>query len=95
MKSAYIRCEGCLYQVIKILTLITVVAPMDYEALSTTLMFAACETRRCVNVTIVDDIIVEPCEMLDVTLKRIPGLNGRISLSSMAAIIEIINDDGK
>ena len=79
----------------KTLTLITVVAPVDYEALSTTLMFAACETRRCVNVTIVDDIIVEPCEMFDVTLERIASVYSRISLSSMTTMIEIINDDGK
>ena len=72
-----------------------VVAPVDYEALSTNLMFAACEKRRCVNVTIVDDTIVEPCEIFYVTLERVPDLNSRISLSSMDAMIEIIDDDGK
>ena len=67
---------------------------MDYETLSTTLMFAACETQRCVNVTTVDDFVVEPCEMFAITLERIAGLNSRISLSSIATTIEIINDDG-
>ena len=43
------------------------VDPLDYKALSTTLMFTACETRHCLNVTIVDDMTVERNETLDVT----------------------------
>ena len=40
-------------------------------------MFAACETRRCVNVNIVDDLVDEPEEnfFLDYTLERTPGLH--------------------
>ena len=67
---------------------------MDYETLSTTLTFAACETRRCVDVVIVDDMIVEQDETFTVTLQRTPDLDSRITFSQTAGAIEITNNDG-
>ena len=69
------------------------VAPMDYEAVSTTFMFAACETRRCVNVVIVEDITVESIETFGITLERTPDLDSRITLTPVAEQIEIIDND--
>ena len=43
---------------------------MDYDALSTVLNFDACETRSCVNVTILDDLVDEQTEVFAVTLRR-------------------------
>ena len=75
--------------------LISSVAPMDYEAVSTTLMFAACEKRRCVNVVIVEDIIVESIETFGITLERTPDLDSNITLTPVAEQIEIIDNDCK
>ena len=80
---------------LKIYMLHYAVAPVDYEALSTTLMFAACEKRRCVNVAIVEDIIVESIETFGITLERTPDLDNRITLSPVAEQIEIIDNDCK
>ena len=71
--------------------------PMDYLELNTILSFAACETRSCVNVTIVDDLVDEPdlIEFFHYTLERTPGLDPRISLDPVDGVVEIIDDDGK
>ena len=68
-------------------------APTDYEALSATLTFASCEKRRCVNVAIVEDIIVESIETFGITLERTPDLDSRITLTPVAEQIEIIDND--
>ena len=70
-------------------------ATLDYEALSTSLMFAICEARHCVNVTIVDDIMVESDEIFDVNLERTSDLLSSIILNSTARMIEITNNDGE
>ena len=61
----------------------------------TTLIFAACETRHCVNVTIVDDIMVEPDEIFDVDLERTPDLHSSIILNPAAGRIKILDNDCK
>ena len=71
------------------------VSPMDYTAVSLTiLMFGACERRRCVNVTIENDVVLEDTESFDVTLERVTGLDGRISLDPVDGEIEITDNDG-
>ena len=62
---------------------------MDYEPLNMTLMFAACETRRCVNVTIVDDFEDEPNENFFYSLERSPDLHSSIELDQTLMIGEI------
>ena len=83
-------CDGVTYDVHLFFTVI----PMDYGAPSTVLMFAACETRSCVNVTIVDDLVDELEEILNVTLERTPGLDSRITLYPVDGQIVIIDNDG-
>ena len=63
--------------------------------MSTILMFDACDTRRCVNVTIVNDANFEPHEIFVITLERTPGLNDRITLDPVDGEITIIDEGGK
>ena len=53
---------------------------IDYIGVSSILNFAACETRQCVDLTIVDDEPNEPVEEFDITLERTMDLDTRISL---------------
>ena len=55
-------------------------------------MFAECETRRCVNITIVNDAENEPVETFTVTLLRTPGLNSRIRLDPANEEITIVDE---
>ena len=65
---------------------------MDYGELSTILSFPTCGTRQCVNVSIVDDDVLENVESFDITLERTPGLDVRIALDPVDGIISIIDD---
>ena len=67
---------------------------MDYGELSTFLSFPTCGTRQCVNVTVVNDDVLENVESFDVTLERTPGLDMRITLDPVDGVIEIRDDDG-
>ena len=67
---------------------------MDYISISMMLSFAACETRQCVDVTILSDLVDEPVEEFDVTLERNISLDTRISLQPVDARIIINNDEG-
>ena len=67
---------------------------MDYIELSTILNFPACGTKRCVDVTIVDDNVLENVESFTVTLERTPGLDMRITLDPVDGVVEITDDDG-
>lgn len=68
---------------------------MDYGALLTSLMFDECDTQFCVNISIVDDLVLEMVEVFTVTLTRPPGLDSRITLGQTQADIEIIDNDGE
>ena len=68
---------------------------MDYIGVSNILNFAACETRQCVNVIIVDDTVNEPVEEFDVTLERTLGLDTRISLDPVGARVVIYDEKSK
>ena len=77
---------------VRILFLVT---PMDYDAVSTVLMFAACEVRHCVNITIKDDKIPVQIESFNITLERTVGLDSRITLEPVDGVIEIIDTNSK
>ena len=66
---------------------------MDYEELDVIVMFTVNEIRKCVDVTIVDDVIPEQAENFFYTLERTPGLDPRISLTPVNGEI-VIDDDG-
>ena len=66
---------------------------LDYGVVDTILTFAACETRSCVSVFIMDDILLEDDESFNVNLERTLGLNSRITLNPVNGTVEIIDDD--
>ena len=71
-------------------------SPMDYSGFSMTLTFDTCETRRCVNVNIVDDLVDEPDEVFDYILGPLPaGLDSRITIRPDMGEIVITDNDGK
>lgn len=74
--------------------IVSIVPSMDYGALSTILMFDECDTRHCVNISIVDDLVLETTETVYVTLNRTADLDVRIQLEPVDAEIQIVDDDG-
>ena len=60
------------------------------------LMFGECETRKCVNVTIVDDFEIESDENFFYHLEETPaGLHPNIDLRPVDGEIVIEDNDGK
>ena len=62
--------------------------------MDTLLSFAACQIRSCVNVSIINDVVLENVESFDVTLERTLGLDSRITLNPVDGVIEITDNDG-
>ena len=69
-------------------------SPMDYIGLSRILNFAACNTRQCVNVSIVNNLVDEAVEEFDITLVETSGLDSRITLRPVDARVVIHDDEG-
>ena len=58
------------------------------------MVFPECETGRCIDISIIDDLVNEPeDEVFDVTLQRTVGLISSISLVPVNAEIIIVNDN--
>ena len=74
---------------------ISTVETIDYGAINVTLMFDTCETRKCVNVTITEDLVDEPLEFFTYTLTRTLFLDPRIELMPTDGRVEIIDNDGE
>ena len=72
--------------------MLSAVFNMDYGSVNTTLLFAACENRSCVNVSITNDNTLENTELFFVNLNR-NGLDSRIRLNVTRGEIEILDDD--
>ena len=71
------------------------VASEDYTTLTTILTFEARETRRCVDIAIVDDCVVErKLESFRGGLTRTRDLDSRIRVSKVDAVVNITDDDG-
>ena len=66
---------------------------MDYGTVSTTVLLAACDTRCCMDIRIVNDT---QDETFAITLERTPGLHDRITLDPVDYnwIITIVDDNG-
>ena len=80
----------------------------DYVAVSTfTLVFDRCQRKSCVNLTIVNDDVLEMVESFTVSLgnpnpnnsiqteDRFAHLTSRISINPETAVIHIIDNDGR
>ena len=57
------------------------VAPNDYVAMNETLMFNACNTRQCVNMTIFNDDETDPDESFSYALERTSNLHSNIDIN--------------
>ena len=77
------------------LYLVSTVQTVDYGAIDVILEFDVCETRKCVNVMIVNDLVDEEDEIFTYHLRRTPNLDPRIDLAPIDGTVEIIDDDGE
>ena len=68
---------------------------MDYGAVSIVMMFDSCQVRSCVDISIVNDTILEDEEAFDVTLLRTIGLDSRIRLNPVDGVVVITDNDGR
>lgn len=57
------------------------------------MLFDTCDARHCVNIPIMDDLVLEMVETFTVILTATPGLDTRITLGQTHADIEIIDND--
>lgn len=71
------------------------VSGLDYVGLDVTITFGACDTRKCVNIRIIDDHNVEKAEYFLIKLIRTLGLSEAVTLSQTNAQIWIYSEDGK
>ena len=74
---------------------VSTVQTIDYGAIDVILEFDVCETRKCVNVSIVDDLVDEEDEIFTYHLRRTPNLDSRIGLAPIDGTVEIIDDNGE
>ena len=58
------------------------------------LTFEPHDTQKCINVTIIDDTIVENTETFYVDLTQTPDLDSRVVIVHGTSTIEITDDDG-
>ena len=63
---------------------------LDYG--TTVVQFDECERRSCINITIVDDEVLEDIEYFNLTLER-NGLHERIQLDPVDGLVQITNND--
>ena len=87
-KTRHIYCQW------QICITLSTVNHTDYSAPSVTLKFATCETRQCLNVSIMDDVVDEPEESFSYTLERLVNLDPRIILAPSAGEVFILDNDG-
>ena len=65
----------------------------DYQPQSMTLLFGACNTRHCVNIVIVNDLINEPVERFSLSLSTDLALH--LPLRPQTSEVAIIDNDGE
>ena len=68
---------------------------MDYGELDVLLTFGSCETRKCVNVSILDDGPGEPDEFFTYHLMRTSNLHPTIELDPVDGQVQIYDGDGE
>ena len=85
--------EYCQF-IVHVYSFLITVSSMDYRSLNALLMFAECQHRSCVDVTIDNDSGGEPDENFVYALSRTPGLHPNIFLDPVTGEIVIVDDDG-
>ena len=67
----------------------------DYHQLATILTFGKCSMSECIQIDLVDDLMIERDETFYVTLERTPDLGEHIQLHPTEKRVKILNDDGE
>ena len=57
--------------------------------------FSANQKRLCINISIVNDLKLEPQELFEITLERTPDTDDRISIQQDVGEVHIEDDDGE
>lgn len=65
----------------------------DYDAVPPNLMFAGCQMRSCVSLSIINDMVVENVESFGVSLKITDDLDSRIIFNPANGKIDITDND--
>ena len=65
----------------------------DYGRFITLVRFTSCQRRRCVDITITDDLVLEDIELFNVSLDQ-NGLGNSFQLEPNVSKIEIRDNDG-
>ena len=68
-------------------------SPTDYVSVEEVLTFAACESQRCVNVRLANDLVSEPEETFSLSLTQ--STRSHISFTSATGVVVITDDDGE
>ena len=72
----------------------TTESPDDYNFLSIPLQFGKCEVKQCFNVTINDNLKVEPDEEFTLVLES-PSHAAIVELNPQIATVTIVDDDSE
>ena len=84
-----------LFQGSTLIVFLSAVSPDDYGGVPLALLlFAACQRRSCLNVTIVDDDLLEGTETFRASLTRPFDLDTRIILDPVDGVVQISDNDG-
>lgn len=67
----------------------------DFSPLSHPITFEPRSSRKCVDISIADDEIVEKAEYFTAVLSRDATLDSRVQLGKLTTMITIIDNDGK
>ena len=67
----------------------------DHHALSTILTFEECDMSQCIQIVLIDDMMVEQPEDFYVNLQRTPDLNEHIHLDIQQKRVTILDRDSE
>ena len=67
----------------------------DYSSVRRTLSFRACETIKCQNINIVNDLTTEESQRFRVTISETTNMDPRIILIPDEAVVTITDADSK
>ena len=75
-----------------VMTLHSITATLDYEEELVGLLFRSGQDKQCVNITILDDGVLEDQEYFKATLTTVAS---RVTLNPDRAVVDISDDDSK
>ena len=73
----------------KCVAMVVVVSPIDFTAVSQLLRIEACKTRKCVNISIINDFIKEEMESFNITLRRTENVPIAVTIDPAEAVVQI------